>query len=86
MTAGGPLYTERTPRVAAARRLTRRAGRDEAGEFLAEGPQAVREALAAALAGTVPAPRELFAHRGRARPPPRPGGRSPGPPACRSPR
>ena len=60
MTAGGPL-SERTPRVAAARRLTRRAGRDAAGEFLAEGPQAVREALAAALAGTVPAPRELFA-------------------------
>ncbi len=60
MTAGGPL-SERTPRVAAARRLTRRAGRDAAGEFLAEGPQAVREALAAALAGAVPAPRELFA-------------------------
>lgn len=48
-------YTERTPRVVAARKLTRRAGRDAAGEFLAEGPQAVREALAA----TVP-PRELF--------------------------
>jgi len=56
----GP-FTERTPRVAAARRLTRRAGRDAAGEFLAEGPQAVREALAGALAGTVPPPRELFA-------------------------
>lgn len=56
MTAPGP-YTERTPRVAAARRLTRRAARDEAGEFLAEGPQAVREALA----GAVPAARELFA-------------------------
>jgi TrmH family RNA methyltransferase len=39
-------FTERTPRVVAARRLTRRAGRDEAGAFLAEGPQAVREALA----------------------------------------
>ncbi|HEX6756104.1 MAG TPA: RNA methyltransferase [Mycobacteriales bacterium] len=39
-------YTERTPRVVAARRLTRRAGREEAGAFLAEGPQAVREALA----------------------------------------
>lgn len=41
-----PLYTERTPRVAAARRLTRRVGRDRARSFLAEGPQAVREAVA----------------------------------------
>jgi RNA methyltransferase, TrmH family len=41
----GP-YTERTPRVVAARRLTRRVGRDRAGAFLAEGPQAVREAVA----------------------------------------
>ncbi|MGX7828750.1 TrmH family RNA methyltransferase [Actinokineospora sp. 24-640] len=38
-------YTERTPRVAAARHLTRRAGRDKAGRFLAEGAQAVREAV-----------------------------------------
>ena len=43
--SGAAPYTERTPRVAAARRLTRRSGRDEAGDFLAEGPQAVREAL-----------------------------------------
>jgi TrmH family RNA methyltransferase len=49
------VFTERTPRVAAARKLTRRAGRDAAGEFLAEGPQAVREALA-----HDPPPRELF--------------------------
>jgi TrmH family RNA methyltransferase len=49
------VFTERTPRVQAARRLTRRAGRDEAGEFLAEGPQAVREALAGAVR-----PRQLF--------------------------
>jgi TrmH family RNA methyltransferase len=48
-------FTERTPRVVAARKLTRRAGRDAAGEFLAEGPQAVREALA-----HDPPPRELF--------------------------
>jgi TrmH family RNA methyltransferase len=41
----GP-FTERTPRVAAARRLTRRVGRDRAGAFLAEGPQAVRSAIA----------------------------------------
>jgi RNA methyltransferase, TrmH family len=40
------VLTERTPRVAAARKLLRRAGRDKAGRFLAEGAQAVREALA----------------------------------------
>jgi TrmH family RNA methyltransferase len=42
----GPLHTERTPRVVAARRLTRRKYRDEERLFLAEGPQAVREAFA----------------------------------------
>ena len=36
----------RSPRVVAARRLLRRRDRDETGRFLAEGPQAVREALA----------------------------------------
>jgi TrmH family RNA methyltransferase len=36
----------RTPRVVAARRLQRRRERDAAGLFLAEGPQAVREAVA----------------------------------------
>ncbi|MER7459382.1 RNA methyltransferase [Micromonospora sp. NPDC126480] len=41
----GP-FTPRTPRVVAARRLQRRRDRDAAGRFLAEGPQAVREALA----------------------------------------
>ncbi|MEU1602873.1 TrmH family RNA methyltransferase [Micromonospora matsumotoense] len=46
----GP-FTPRTPRVVAARRLQRRRDRDEAGRFLAEGPQAVREALE--RAGTV---------------------------------
>ncbi|MEW2385414.1 RNA methyltransferase [Micromonospora sp. NPDC047707] len=40
----GP-FTPRTPRVVAARRLQRRRDRDAAGRFLAEGPQAVREAL-----------------------------------------
>src|SRR3954454_1244767 len=47
--AGGSvseLLTERSARVAAARKLTRRAGRDAAGLFLAEGRQAVVEALA----------------------------------------
>jgi RNA methyltransferase, TrmH family len=38
--------TQRSARVAAARRLLRRRHRDEAGRFLAEGPQAVTEALA----------------------------------------
>ena len=47
--------TARSGRVKAARRLSRRADRREAGLFLAEGPQAVREALAA---GCV---REVFA-------------------------
>ncbi|MEI4270806.1 RNA methyltransferase [Klenkia sp. LSe6-5] len=41
--------TERNARVAAARKLTRRAGRDAAGAFLAEGRQAVSEALAAGV-------------------------------------
>ena len=40
------LLTERSGRVAAARKLTRRSGRDDAGCFLAEGRQAVVEALA----------------------------------------
>jgi TrmH family RNA methyltransferase len=40
------LLTERSGRIAAARKLTRRAGRDAAGLFLAEGRQAVVEALA----------------------------------------
>jgi RNA methyltransferase, TrmH family len=41
-----PVYTERTPRVARARALLRRARRDAERSFLAEGPQAVSEALA----------------------------------------
>jgi TrmH family RNA methyltransferase len=40
-------FTQRTPRVVAARRLHRRRDREEARQFLAEGPQAVREAVAA---------------------------------------
>ena len=50
----GP-FTPRTPRVVAARRLQRRRDREATGRFLAEGPQAVREALA--RSGTVT---ELF--------------------------
>ena len=40
------LTSVRSPRVAAARRLGKRAFREADGRFLAEGPQAVREALA----------------------------------------
>jgi TrmH family RNA methyltransferase len=40
------LLTERSGRIVAARKLTRRSGRDESGFFLAEGRQAVAEALA----------------------------------------
>ncbi|MBV8540590.1 MAG: RNA methyltransferase [Pseudonocardiales bacterium] len=45
MTEPGVPYTERTPRVAAARQLLRRRARERAGRFLVEGVQAVREAL-----------------------------------------
>ena len=44
--AVGPL-TERSARIAAAHRLLRKSRRFETGEFLAEGAQAVREAVAA---------------------------------------
>lgn len=43
------MLTPRSPRVVAARRLTVRAERSASGQFLAEGPQAVREALAAGV-------------------------------------
>ncbi|MEV0621051.1 RNA methyltransferase [Nonomuraea sp. NPDC050404] len=43
--AGSELTNVRSPRVKAARRLTKRAFRDQDRRFLAEGPQAVREAL-----------------------------------------
>lgn len=46
---GGRLFTPRTPRIVAARRLQRRRDRDQTGHFLAEGPQAVREALTAGV-------------------------------------
>ncbi|MFY1649829.1 TrmH family RNA methyltransferase [Solwaraspora sp. WMMB762] len=60
ITGGGadhrqPAFTTRTPRIVAARRLHRRRDRDATRRFLAEGPQAVREALA--VPGLV---RELF--------------------------
>lgn len=43
--AGSELTNVKAPRVKAARRLTKRAFRDQDRKFLAEGPQAVREAL-----------------------------------------
>ena len=43
--AATPALSKGSGRVRAARRLTRRASRAELGLFLAEGPQAVREAL-----------------------------------------
>ncbi|HET9519181.1 MAG TPA: RNA methyltransferase [Actinoplanes sp.] len=45
MAAEGGPFTPRTPRVVAAKRLQRRRERDQTRRFLAEGPQAVREAL-----------------------------------------
>ena len=42
-------FTTRTPRIVAARRLHKRKDRDQSGRFLAEGPQAVREALDAGV-------------------------------------
>jgi RNA methyltransferase, TrmH family len=45
--AGTELTSVRSPRVVAARRLAKRAFRARERRFLAEGPQAVREALAA---------------------------------------
>ncbi|MFR9730170.1 TrmH family RNA methyltransferase [Saccharopolyspora sp. MS10] len=57
---GTDPLTERSSRVVVARKLTRRAGRERAGEFLAEGAQAVGEALAAHAAGRVRV-RSLFA-------------------------
>ncbi|MEU2350799.1 RNA methyltransferase [Modestobacter sp. NPDC049651] len=54
------LLTERSARVAAARKLTRRGGRDDLGAFLAEGRQAVSEALAEAATDPA-AVREVFA-------------------------
>lgn len=52
MPDSGPICTERTPRVAAARKLLRRTGRERAGRFLAEGAQAVGAALTAIRSGS----------------------------------
>jgi TrmH family RNA methyltransferase len=49
--ASSELTSARSPRVVAARRLAKRAFRTRERRFLAEGPQAVREAVAAHVAG-----------------------------------
>ncbi len=49
----GPVLTARSARVKHARQLTVAKFRRERGEFLAEGPQAVREAIAAGVATAV---------------------------------
>ncbi|MCP3817154.1 RNA methyltransferase [Streptomyces sp. A3M-1-3] len=54
------LISPRSPRVAAARRLARRNFRTKERRFIAEGPQAVREAVAHRAAGE-PTLIELFA-------------------------
>ncbi|WP_205623136.1 TrmH family RNA methyltransferase [Sciscionella marina] len=54
--AGSSVFTERTPRVVAARRLIRRAERTKTGRFLAEGANAAGAALENA-----PVVHELFA-------------------------
>lgn len=46
---GDRPFSVRTPRVSAALKLHRRRERDRVGRFLAEGPQAVREALIAGV-------------------------------------
>jgi RNA methyltransferase, TrmH family len=46
MTSSSELTSPRSPRVSAARRLVKRAFRDRDARFLAEGPQACREAAA----------------------------------------
>ncbi len=55
------MLTQRSARVRDARKLTRRQGRAKAGLFLAEGPQAVREALAEAAGDRPGLIVELFA-------------------------
>jgi TrmH family RNA methyltransferase len=57
--ADAPVLSSKSGRVRTARRLARRVFRDDLGLFLAEGPQAVREALQ--LEGCV---REVFATPG----------------------
>ncbi len=54
MIVASEITSIRSPRVKAARQLARRSSRQRARLFLAEGPQAVREALAVAESGQRP--------------------------------
>ncbi|MFJ2116194.1 RNA methyltransferase, partial [Streptomyces sp. NPDC087850] len=54
------LISPRSPRVTAARRLAKRAFRVKERRFIAEGPQAVREAVAHRGSGGEPTLTELF--------------------------
>ncbi|MEV7423118.1 MULTISPECIES: TrmH family RNA methyltransferase [unclassified Streptomyces] len=54
------LISPRSPRVTAARRLAKRAFRGKERRFIAEGPQAVREAVAHRADGGEPTLTELF--------------------------
>ncbi|SOD61438.1 RNA methyltransferase, TrmH family [Streptomyces zhaozhouensis] len=60
MAPGTQLTSARSPRVAAARRLARRSLRGRERRFLAEGPQAVREAVAHRSGAGEATLRELF--------------------------
>ena len=53
VTVGGEITSVRSPRVKAARQLARRSARQRTRLFLAEGPQAVREALSGPRDGGV---------------------------------
>lgn len=55
------MLTQRSARIRDARKLTRRQGRAKAGLFLAEGPQAVREALTETARNRPGSVVELFA-------------------------
>lgn len=55
------MLTERSARIRDAHKLTRRHGRDKARRFLAEGPQAIREALAEATAAQPGLVTDVFA-------------------------
>jgi RNA methyltransferase, TrmH family len=58
---GSEITSIRAPRVKAARQLAKRSFRERARSFLAEGPQAVREALGASVGGPgCPVVSELF--------------------------
>lgn len=58
--AGSEITNPSAPRIKAARRLGKRAFRDRDRRFLAEGPQAVREALSHASGSGEPTVRDVY--------------------------